>query len=351
MTKKLKWGVIGSGGIAYRRTIPEGFIPASNAELVVVYDINPERNNEIAREFSVKPADSISEVLSSEIDAVYIASPVFAHKEQVMKSAFAKKHILCEKPLGLNVSEAEEMVETCKNNEVKLGIGYMMKFHSQHVSARKLIKEGKLGNLVFGRAQLSCWYPLMEGNWRQNPELGGGGSLIDMGNHCIDLLEMYFGRIKSVCCYTDNLAHNYESEDSAVVSLKFESGAMATVDAFFCIPDNSSKNALEIYGSGGSIIAQGTLGQGESGNMIAYIEDATGEYDAQQARDDSDGEPIKPEPVNMYKAEIEAFGRYILDGAGFLNDAALALHSQKVMAACYESAKTGRIIQIDQKNE
>ncbi len=141
-----------------------------------------------------------------------------------------------------------------------------MRFLSQHQAALKMIQDGKLGTPVYGRAQLSCWYPPIPGAWRQDPSTGGGGSLVDMGSHCIDLLEMFFGRIKSVSCFINNSIHDYNSEDSAIVALKFENGAMATVDTYFCIPDNSSKNILELYGSMGSILAKGTIGQGDSGD-------------------------------------------------------------------------------------
>ncbi len=196
--KKVKWGVIGSGGIARRRTIPEGIAQAKNAELISVYDINPEVNNAVAKEFQATAAQSIRTLVESDIDAVYIASPANMHLDHVLACAAGKKHILCEKPLGLTVGEAEQMIKACNQNGVILGTALMMRFLSQHKAALKLISEGKLGKPVFGRAQLSCWYPPVEGAWRQDPATGGGGSLMDMGSHCIDLLEMFFGPVKSV---------------------------------------------------------------------------------------------------------------------------------------------------------
>ena len=83
MRNRIRWGVVGSGGIARRRTIPEGIVPASNAQLVGVYDSNPKANAEVAQAFGVKAFESLEELLAAEIDAVYIATPVFAHCEQV----------------------------------------------------------------------------------------------------------------------------------------------------------------------------------------------------------------------------------------------------------------------------
>src|SRR6476659_6439385 len=100
MKEKLRWGIIGSGGIAKRRTIPEGFIPARNAQLAALYGPNPEVNGVLARSFGAKACDSIEALLASGVEAVYIASPVHAHFDQILTCAKAGKHVLCEKPLG-----------------------------------------------------------------------------------------------------------------------------------------------------------------------------------------------------------------------------------------------------------
>ncbi len=348
MNEQVKWGVIGSGGIAKRRTIPEGIVPAGNSKLISVYDINAEVNASVANEFNALETKSIEELLNSGIDAVYVASPVNAHLEQVIACSRAGKHVLCEKPLGLTVEEAVKMIKICRDEGVFLGTGFMMRFLAQHEVARVMISEGKLGKLVYGRAQLSCWYPPISGAWRQDRSIGGGGSLVDMGSHCIDLLQMYFGKIKKLCCFINNNIHSYKSEDSAVVSLFFENGSFATVDTYFCIPDNSSKNALELYGSKGSIIAKGTIGQGDSGEMIAYFEDDKSVYDAQQARQGVGGIVICPKPANTYMAEIEEFSNAILEKREPKNNGNIGLESMKVIAACYESAKTGSVIKIEE---
>jgi predicted dehydrogenase len=170
---------------------------------------------------------------------------------------------------------------------------------------------------------------------------------MDMGSHCIDLLEMFFGNVKSVSCFINNSVHSYKSEDSAVVSLSFENGAIATVDSYFCIPDNSSKNILELYGSKGSILAKGTIGQGISGEMVAYLETDTTGYDANQVRNANGGIEINPAPVNMYLSEVEEFSCAILEKREPSNNAAIGLQSQKVLTACYQSAKTGTIVTVN----
>jgi predicted dehydrogenase len=326
MGDKIGWGVVGSCGIARRRTIPEGIVPAANAQLVGLYDSNLKANAEVAQAFRVKAFESLEELLAAEIDAVYIATPVFVHREHVTRCVRAGKHVLCEKPPAMTVQEGQEVVALAQACKVQLGVALMMR--------------------VYGRAQLSCWYPPLEGAWRQDPSQGGGGSLVDMGVHCIDLLEMFFGPVVSVSCRIGNLVHPYRSEDSAVATLVFESGALGTVDTFFCIPDESSQNVLELYGSEGSILAKGTIGQGSQGEMVFYPRPQGKGYDAQQDRDTGQGIALHPPPVNPYRAEIEEFSQGILEGSESDLGGDVGLRSQKILEACYESARTSQGVRI-----
>lgn len=313
---------------------------------MAVYDVNQDVNREVAQRFGAFAAGSLAELLAAEVEAVYVASPVFAHREQVTACARAGKHVLCEKPLGRTVAEAEEMVRACRDAGVLLGTGFMMRFHAQHRAALTLVREGRLGRPVYARAQLSCWYPPVEGAWRQDPALGGGGSLMDMGGHCLDLLEMFFGRVQRVSCFTSRAVHAYAVEDGATVMLEFANGALGTVDVFFSIPDEASDNVLELYGSQGSILARGTIGQGSAGFMRARLRGAEAGYDAQQRRESAGGIEIAPEPVNIYRAEIEEFSRAVLEGREPPVSGEDGLRNQRLLAACYESAQTGKTVEV-----
>ena len=347
MADRIRWGVAGCGGIARRRTIPEGIVRAGNGRLAAVWDLDGTATREVASQFGARAADDLADLLRDDVDAVYIASPPAAHGVQAHACARAGKHVLCEKPLGMTVEDVESMIGGFRRAGLRLGCAFMMRFHAQHQAALGLVRGGRLGRPVLARAQLSCWYPPLAGAWRQDPRAGGGGALIDMGGHCIDLLEMFFGPARRVSCVTGRLVHGYASEDGAVATLEFGNGAMGIVDTFFCIPDDGSQNRLELYGSGGSILASGTIGQGERGTMTAFLADGAGGYDARQARAAGGGVPIDPEPVNMYRAEIEEFGAAILEGREPSHDAGLGLRSQRVIQACYESARTGRAVDIE----
>ncbi|MCD6360141.1 MAG: Gfo/Idh/MocA family oxidoreductase [Armatimonadetes bacterium] len=343
------WGVIGCGGIADRRTIPEGIIPASGAELVAVQDAVEERTAEVAEKYGVKSYATVEELLADDaVQAVYIATPTHVHHEQTVAAAQAGKHVLCEKPLALTLEECEASIAACEEAGVKFGTNFMMRFHACHVKIKELVDSGALGTPVLGRAELTCWYPPIEGAFRQIPELGGGGALIDMGNHCIDLLEFFFGKVVQVTCFTGNVVQDYQSEDTAVVALQFQCGAVGMVDTLFNEPDAAARNMLEVYGSRGSLVTKGTIGQDSSGRISAILESDDKEYDAAQVREGADPEEIiEPEVVNMYEAAIQGFCEAIENDTEPPITGEDGLWSHKVIDACYESARTGRAVALD----
>jgi predicted dehydrogenase len=335
----VNFGVIGAGGIAFRRTIP-AMLKGRNCKLGAVMDpVNVER---IAREFGLAKAyTSEAELLADEkVDAVYIASPVFCHGKQIAMAAEAGKHVLCEKPLTMNLKEGLAAVDACRKHGVFLQEGYMMKFHGAHAKIKELIEEGRLGKLVYMRAQLSCWYPPMEGAWRQHPATGGGGALIDMATHLYDLLEYFGGRVRHIMALTGHRVHDYASEDASTTILEFESGAQGSVDCFFCIPDEGSRTRLEIYGSEGAILSEGTIGQSERGKLEGIFGLGSAGYDAKQSKDvERVFEPVPFAEVNPYTAECEYFADCILSGhEPEVNNGRNALRILELTEKAYASA-------------
>lgn len=337
------WGVIGAGGIASRRTIPEGIIPARGAKLAAVMDIDPSRARAVGERFGVPWHSELQPLMAhGDIQAVYIATPTVAHAPQALAAIAAGKHILVEKPLAMNVADARRIAAAARRKGVVAATGFMMRHHGAHVKMKQLIERGVIGKPVLGRAQLSCWYPpMMEGAWRQDPKLGGGGSFIDMGNHCFDLLEMFLGRTVEVHAFTANLVHDYKSEDTALVTLRFESGALGVVDNLFNVPDEASKNVLELYGSGGSIRCEGTIGQAPGG-VVRLVSAAARGYDARQQRSPSRERVVRFRQVNTYRAEIEDFTRAIRRGTRPAVPVEDGIWNMRVVEAAYRSARTGR---------
>lgn len=342
--KKVKWGVIGCGGIADRRTIP-GMMLAENAELVAVMDANGEAAARVKEKYGARYAfDKMEDLLAlDEIEAVYIASPVFCHKEQALAAARAKKDILIEKPVGLSVAEAEEIAAFCKSEGVKLGVGFMMRFHAYHQKMRELVQSGRIGEIVSVRSQFTCWYPEMENCWRQQKQLSGGGAMMDLGVHCVDLLRYITGlEVTEAAGLCGNQIFKYEVEDAGGVIFRMENGAVGYVDANFNIPDAAAKCKLELYGTKGSIFAEGTLSQVEGGRVEVLCADDTVGYDAAQNRS-ADVRPLLIDVTfgNMYTKEIEAFGRAVRGACEVPVSAEDGIASQRVIEAAYATSAAG----------
>jgi predicted dehydrogenase len=341
------WGVIGAGGIASRRTIPEGILHARGAKLVALMDIDRERARSASERFGSVPwYTEIEPLLAREdVQAVYVATPTIDHEPQALAAIAAGKHVLVEKPLAITAAEAECIAKAAKRKGVLVGTGFMMRHHGAHRKIKRLIEEGAIGKPVMGRAQLSCWYPPIEGAWRQLPLLAGGGSFIDMGNHCFDLLEMFLDRTTEVHAFTANLVHDYTSEDTAVVTFRFASGAIGIVDNLFNVPDEASKNVLEIYGSEGGIRCEGTIGQ-TPGGTLRLVSARAGGYDARQQRAASKERLIRFPRINTYRAEIEDFTRAIRAGTPPAVPIEDGIWNMRVVDAAYRSARTGRLVRL-----
>ncbi|HHW09378.1 MAG TPA: Gfo/Idh/MocA family oxidoreductase [Firmicutes bacterium] len=342
----INWGVIGAGGIAYRRTIPEGIMKAKNARLTAVMDISAERAKAVGEQFGAAWYTDAGELLKrQDVDAVYVATPVAHHYDAVLAAARQGKHVLCEKPLALSLDQVDKMMAVCAEHGVKLGAGYMMRFHGAHRLLHKMLQEGELGQPVLARAQLTCWYPPIPGAWRQDPALGGGGALMDMGTHCLDLLEMLFGPIESVMADISVLTHDYAVDDSSLVLVHFANGAKGIVDNNFNIPDMAALNILEVYGTKGSVVCSGTIGQGAGGTVTARLEQADKGYDARQQRQ-SQMTTLSYQEINTYQAEVESFGESIENNKEPEISAALGRRNLQVVLACYEAARTGRRVSV-----
>jgi predicted dehydrogenase len=344
---RVNFGVIGAGGIAFRKTIP-GMLKAKNCRLVAVMD--PVDIDRIAGELNVKAAYKTEAELLADpaVEAVYIASPVACHAKQIKLAAKAGKHILCEKPLTAKLKQAQEAVEACKKNKVLLQEGYMMKFHGAHVKIKELIDAGRLGKIVYMRAQLSCWYPKMAGAWRQDPRSGGGGALIDMASHLYDLLEHFAGPIRRIAALTGCQVQDYRSEDSSATLIEFKSGAQATVDCYFCIPDEASRTRLEVYGSQGAVLTEGTIGQSKAGKMEGIFGLGDSGYDAAQDKDvQRKLTRISFKAINPYTAECAYFADCILNGRQpEINGAENALHLMSLIENAYASGKQHTMLEV-----
>ena len=292
MTGGLKWGVIGAGGIARKRFIP-ALQGSSVCGVTGICDVDSNVVRDIKNEFGIPYGTTdVDELLQNEeIQAVYIASPLFMHMDHCLKAAAAKKHILCEKPIALDLQQAERIRECCRKNNVFFMNAYMMRFHPAHQKIKEMIGAGQIGNIVMARAQLSHYKveygPAGEPTWRHQKKLSAGGSLMDMGIHCVDLLRWWIGEVTRVTGSVDTLENDYDVEDTGIGILKFENRAIGIVDSTFAA--KGARHRVEIYGTEGSIFAENTISQLSEGEV--YL------------NNDNGYQKIDFKPQNMYYAE------------------------------------------------
>lgn len=351
MNRKIRWGVIACGGIADRRTIPEHMEMAEAGEITAVMDLDAARAKEVAERFNIpRVCATEQELLAGDIDAVYIASPQNAHCRQVVMAAEAGKHILCEKPMAISLAEVDQMEEACRKAGVKFMLGFCMRNNVYNTKARELVQSGALGKMVMGRAQLTCWYPPIPNAWRQDIAISRGGSLLDMGTHCLDLLEWIMGTtIVEAAGFQDTLVHDYRTkiEDTSTVVVRFANGAHGIIDNYFNLPDAAAQNSLELHGTKGSIIGRGTIGQDPTGHMFSIIQQHETGYDADQKRTD---EPERVEydlrGKSLYGQMIETFSKCILEDTDPPVGMADGRHSVALIEAIYKAISEQRTARI-----
>ena len=262
--KILNWGLIGTGDIARKRIAP-ALRDLPNCNLVAVSRAKSELAEEFANEFGAKKwfADWRELIMDDEIDAVYLATPVFLHAEQTIFAANHGKHVLCEKPMALNVAECDEMIAVCQANNVKLGIAYYRRFYPVIERIKQLIASGELGKIAvvqinaFEYFEPSAEHPR---RWLIEKVKSGGGPLMDFGCHRLEVLTHLFGEIKDCKSIISNDIFQREVEDTATVLMQFENGTNAVLTITHSPLE--PQDTLDIYGTKGSIHIP-ILNQGE----------------------------------------------------------------------------------------
>lgn len=353
MSEKVRWGVIGCGGIAARRTIPEFVAMARNAEIVAVMDIDAGRAEQVASQFGV-PFHCQEErtLLDRDLDAVYIATPQNVHCRQVVQAAAAGKHILCEKPMAISLQEADEMDRACRRAGVKFMLGFCMHNNVYNQKARQLVQSGAIGRVVMGRAQLTCWYPPIANAWRQDASISHGGALIDMGTHCLDILEWILGaKIVEITGFQDLLVQKYPTriEDTSTILVRFSNGVHGIVDNYFNLPDAAAQNVLELHGTKGSILARGTIGQDPTGSMFSILQPQETGYHANQIRNiEVERQEYHLEGIGLYGQMISNFSQCILQDEEPPIGLADGRHNVAVTLAAYKAVRERRVVCVQE---
>ncbi len=251
----LNWGLIGAGDIARKRIAP-ALRDLPNCELTAVSRQRAELAAEFAAEFGVRKwfADWRDLVADEEIEAVYIATPVYLHKEQTTTAANAGKHVLCEKPLAMNPAECDEMIEVCRVNNVKLGVAYYRRFYPAIKRIKQVIQSGEIGKIVVAQMNAFEYFDPAADNprrWLLEKSKSGGGPMMDFGCHRIEVLTDLFGKITDTQSIVANVEFEREVEDTAAAIFQFETGTGANLTVTHAASE--PKDTLDIFGTNGSI--------------------------------------------------------------------------------------------------
>jgi predicted dehydrogenase len=252
--KKTRYAVIGLGRIA-GHFLP-GVLATTNSQITGLVSGHRDKADKIAAEYKV-PAGSIynyenfDEIARNPaIDAVYVALPNSMHAEYTIRAAKAGKHVLCEKPMSTNVTEAEAMIAACKAANVKLMIAYRCHYEPTNLKAIKLIHDGAIGQVQAIESPFG--FNIAAGEWRLSKKLAGGGPLFDVGIYSLNACRYLTGeepaQISAHASVIDHDGRFNEVEENVSWTMKFPSGIVASCTTTY---GANMPGYFRVYGSKG----------------------------------------------------------------------------------------------------
>ncbi len=250
-----RWGLIGCGDIAKKRIAP-ALRDLENCDLVAVNRQNYDLAEAFAKEFGAQKwyKDWQELLKDDEIDAVYIATPVYLHAEQTIAAAKAGKHVLCEKPMAMNAAECQAMIDACETNGVKLGVAYYRHFYPVVDRIKEIVNSGEIGDPVVTQINVFEVFDRKPGEaryWLTQKDMAGGGPIMDVGSHRIELLLNVFGEIKKATGFANNVVLDRDVEDTGVVQFEFESSIVGVLTV--CHAAIEPQDTFKIFGTKGTI--------------------------------------------------------------------------------------------------
>ncbi|WP_438447548.1 Gfo/Idh/MocA family protein [Gorillibacterium sp. sgz5001074] len=323
--QKLKWGILGCASIAIGKVIP-GMLKSETAEIAAIASRGPEKAREAAAQFGIPKAyGSYEELLSDpEVEAVYIPLPNHLHKEWTIRAAEAGKHVLCEKPLALSATEAEEMADACRQAGVVLAEAFMYRYHPQISLSKKLIEEGSVGTVRLIRGSFTFHNAADTGNVRYVKEWGGG-SLFDVGCYPIHAARYLLGQEPEAVT-----AHGFFSEAHGGVdmvasgTLEFAGGVSLLFD---CGMWAANRQSLEIVGTEGTINLPAPFLPSFDAPAVVVL------------RTRGEERVVEAGPANSYSLQADEFAAVVRGERQARFPASDAVANMRVVEACLRSAE------------
>lgn len=250
-------GVIGCGAIAQEGHLP-GYAACADVEIAAVCDVDPQRARAVAERFGVKDVyTSHVELLADKsIQAVSICTPNFLHATHAIDSLQAGKAVLCEKPMTTTRGDAQAVLNAAEQTGSMLMVGFTHRFFLHNRYVRSLIQSGAIGEVLSVRVRMAHRGPyeswVAKSDWFFRHEMAGGGAVLDMGIHALDIMRFFAGEIAEIKGLTATKVHPLKDEDMAVAIMRFASGALGYLETGW--HSHPGFNGIEIYASQGTII-------------------------------------------------------------------------------------------------
>ena len=353
---KVKYALIGFGGIAENRVAKEGFAcdagrfrPLRFAKLVGATDLNPMRES-AAKALGLAWYHSLDEVLADDsIDAVYVATNNLSHVPLAVRALKAGKHVIVEKPMATSVADARNLAKLAKSKGLSLTVDHMMVNNAWNVAGKAAMARGALGIVNDCRFHMEFAYgydPAEAATWRCSKVEEMGGPIGDVASHCFYVAEFMFGkRIKRVGAVYYPKVMKIKAEDGAYVKFFFEDGMQGSVGCAFSemrggLAGTLTNLGYEIYGSKAAMRGYGTMFQ-----LSGYTDEPI--VQRLEIDDGRSVRPVRPAKIrNIYQTLIEGHAKSVIDGKPLTGDD--AVHNLALCAACHASAKQGgKIISVD----
>jgi len=251
----LSWGLIGAGDIV-RKRVADALRNGTACDLVAVSRADADRVEAFGREVGARRwyAHWRDLLTDPDIDAVYVATPVHLHAEQAIAAAGAGKHVLCEKPMAMNVAECDRMIAACRAAGVTLGIAYYRHLYPVVARVKQVLDAGEIGTPVF--AQMMAFEPFdpqpgEPRSWLLQRSESGGGPMADFGCHRLEVLLHLLGPVRRVTSVVSTVALKRDVEDTATALLQFERGATGMLAVTHAAADR--QDTLDLFGTRGSV--------------------------------------------------------------------------------------------------
>jgi predicted dehydrogenase len=328
---RVRWGVLGAARIAREKVIP-AMLKAEGVEVVAIASRSEAAARAVADALRIPRAHGSYEALLADpgVDAVYVPLPNHLHVDWSIRALQSGKHVLCEKPLGMDAADVQRLIGVAAAHpRYKVMEAFMYRFHPQWLTAKRLVDEGAIGRLVTVHSHFS-YVKYDPENIRNQPEAGGGG-LRDIGSYDVSLSRFLFGgeplRVVAIVDVDPDLG--VDRLVSAI--LDFGGGRTAT---FTCGTQHQAYQRAHAYGSEGRIELEIPFNAPQDGPCRLWHETAAGIHQTTFDR------------VDQYTLQVEAFSRAVLDDAPVPTPLADALANQRVLDAIFESGRVGGWVEV-----